>query len=282
MKFISKSKNFTGKFFLTSIMVVIAVASVAINSNAHAANISFNTPRDCNSNAVMYCGATSLSQLQSQYYHGVAGYSGNGGKAYSIQDIYHAFGISPNDISNMSNNAVAGYVTKSGNVYLANGKLVATDVMTAGRTDFPGSTKVKYGATTFYERPPRVSFESNSISAYVVMVNGTFRFAILSSCGNPVTGHAIPKPTPTPTRKPTPTPTPHHYACVNYACVQVTGAGGNTCSSNANCQPAHHYACVNYACVQVTGAGGNTCSSNTNCQPKPTICTPTPTPYSNW
>ena len=209
MKISSGTKNFTGKFILISVMVATAVAGVATNNNAHAANISFNTPRDCDSNAVMYCGATSLSQLQNQYSHGVAGYSGNGGKSYSIQDIYHAtpFGISPSDISNMSNDAVAGYVTKNGDVYLANGKLVATDAMTAGRSDIPGSTKVKYGATTFYERPPRVSFVSNSISAYVVMVNGTFRFAILSSCGNPVTGHAIPKPTPTPTRKPTPTPT---------------------------------------------------------------------------
>jgi len=62
--------------------------------------------------------------------------------------------------------------------------------MTAGRSDIPGSTKVKYGATTFYERQPNVSFASGSIKAYVVMINGTFRFAILASCGNPVVGQA--------------------------------------------------------------------------------------------
>ena len=40
------------------------------------------------------------------------------------------------------------------------------------------------------------------------MKNGTFQFAVLNSCGNPVTATAVPKPTPPPTPPPTPTPPP--------------------------------------------------------------------------
>jgi uncharacterized repeat protein (TIGR01451 family) len=85
----------------------------------------------------------------------------------------------------MRTQAVAGYVTKTGNVY-ANGELVATGAITAGRSYIAGSTKVTYNGTTFYKRAPSVSFTSSSIKAYVVMVNGKFSHAILASCGNPV------------------------------------------------------------------------------------------------
>jgi hypothetical protein len=118
----------------------------------------------------------------------------------------------------MGQYVVAGEVYKDGTVKV-NGQVVATDAITAGRQNISGSTKVTTNGTTFYRRPPSVSFVSSPLSAYVVMKNGVFQFAILASCGNPVSAHPkLPtpthKPTPTPTRKPTPTykplPTPTH------------------------------------------------------------------------
>ncbi len=181
MKFLSKFKNLSRKVVATVAVAAVAATGVVVFNNAHAANLSLNTAKDCDYNAVMYCGAGSVSQLQSNYAHGVSGRN----TYYSIQDIYHYFGISSSQISGMSTTAVAGTVTKSGNVYVGN-TLVATGATTAGRMNIPGSTQVKYGATTFYKRPPSVSFRSNSLAAYVVMVNGKFQFAILASCGNPV------------------------------------------------------------------------------------------------
>ena len=169
------------KVVVTSVMTAVAAVGFATYSNAHAANLTLNTVKDCDSNAVVYCGASSLSTLQSRYAHGDGHNS-----ASSIQHIYSYFGISGSDISNMSKYAVAGTVTKSGNVYVGS-ELVATDAITAGRLNIPGSTKVSFAGTTFYKRAPRVSFVSSPLQAYVVMVNGKFQFAILASCGNPVT-----------------------------------------------------------------------------------------------
>ena len=107
----------------------------------------------------------------------------------------------------MSKTAEVGSVTKSGEVIL-DGKVVATKAVTAGRLNISGSTKHTNNGTVYYTRPPSVSFLNNSLSAYVVMDNGKFKYAVLISCGNPVVGTPkVVTPTPTPTKKPTPTPT---------------------------------------------------------------------------
>jgi hypothetical protein len=210
MKNLSGIKNFTSKTLVISIMVTTAIVGVALFNNAQALTIS--TVRDCDTNAVMYCGAGSIGTLQHNYNNGVAGH--NSGS--SIRHIYSYFGISSSDINSMSQYAVAGEVYRDGTVKV-NGRVVATDAWTAGRLNISGSTKVTYAGTTFYKRQPRVSFVSSPLAAYVVMKNGVFQFAVLASCGNPVIAHAKPapvpthKPTPIPTHKPLPTPTRKPY-----------------------------------------------------------------------
>jgi len=131
----------------------------------------------------------------------------------------------------MPSTAVAGSVTKSGDV-LVNGNIVATNALTAGRQSIPGSTTKTYNGTTFYERPPSVSFLVDSLSAFVVMTGNHFDFAILSSCGNPVVGVATtPLPTPTPT--PTPVPTSPNYTITK----TVSYSGSNQFSSDVQVAP---------------------------------------------
>jgi hypothetical protein len=211
MKFLSKIKNVARKAVVTGMIVLVALGGVSVYSNAQASNITLGGAKDCDSNAVIYCGAGTLSTLQNKYQNGVSGHN----TANSIHNIYSYFGISAGDINSMGQFAVAGEVYKDGTVKV-NGQVVATGATTAGRLSIPGSTKVTSNGTTFYKRPPSVSFVSSPLSAYVVMKNGVFQFAILASCGNPVTAHPkLPtptrKPTPMPTRKPTPTPTRKPY-----------------------------------------------------------------------
>lgn len=151
-----------------------------------AAAVSFGGPFDCNANSVIWCGASGVKTIQNDYAHGDKHNS-----AKSIQTIYSQFGISQSDINNLGTTAVAGSVTKSGDVYVGK-QLVATNALTAGRENISGSTKVTVNGVTFYERKPSVSFLNNSLTAYVVMQNGQFKFALLSACGNPV--KATPKP----------------------------------------------------------------------------------------
>lgn len=178
----------------TAVMTVavgVFIASAATPRSLHA--FSFNSKRNCDSNAVVYCGAMDPHELNDKY-----------NSTPSVRAIYDYFHISSGDISTLGSTAVAGSVTKSGDV-IVDGKVVATNAVTAGRSLItPGSNRVFYHGVLFYTRPPAVSFLDNSLGAFVVMQNGKFKFAILPSCGNPII--ATPKPTPAP--KPTPRPAP--------------------------------------------------------------------------
>lgn len=171
------------------VATLLAVTLLGMSSMAFqpkVAAVSLGAPYDCNGNSVLWCGAGNTSTILDKYDHGDGHNS-----AKAIQNIYTKFGISRSDIASMGTYAVAGTVNKNGNVYVGN-QVVASGALTAGREYMSGSAKVTYNGTTFYERKPLVSFHLDSLTAYVVMENGQFKFAIMSSCGNPI--KATPKP----------------------------------------------------------------------------------------
>ncbi len=181
MKFTQRIKSIRKAALLGAVTSLLIIGGVVFGGVQRAsADLTLSSGTDCDNNAVVYCGALKLSTLQSKYAHGDAHNS-----TASIQNIFKWFGISSSDVSSMGNYAVDGYVTKTGNVY-AGGELVATNALTAGRSNIAGSTLKSQNGTQFYTRPPSVSFVSSSINAYVVMVNGKFAYAVLGSCGNPV------------------------------------------------------------------------------------------------
>jgi uncharacterized repeat protein (TIGR01451 family) len=181
-------------------VAIASVAAVATLGNVSAITITSGV-YNCDPVSVIAGGAANVSAYQYKYNHDTT-CTANGHtyttKAYSEQDIYHAFGIGPSDVSAMSSDAVSGFVTKTGDVYIGNANsntLVATNAISAGRElDYsngkvtPGQKKVTYGATTFYERAPSVGFLDPALSAMVIMKGGVFQHAILNSCGNPVNG----------------------------------------------------------------------------------------------
>ena len=176
------------------VILLLSVIVALTQRPAQAQDVSINTARDCNANAVVWCGADSVTQL-------VGKYRGGDGlnTADSIHDIFSAFGISAADINGMNTPATtveAGQVTRAGDVFDGDGKLVATGAMTAGRDKLGGGTREVSGGTVFFVRPPSLAFTSDKLAAFVVMVNGKFSFAILASCGNPV--KATPKMAPPP------------------------------------------------------------------------------------
>lgn len=166
---------------------MLGLTSMFVQPRASAA-VSFGGSFNCDANAALWCGAPNTSTIINDYNKGNAHNS-----ASSIQHIYSSFGITSSDIQSISTTAVAGSVTKSGDIYVGS-KLVATGAWTAGREYISGSTTVTSDGTTFYRRPPSVSFLDNSLTAYVVMSNGQFKFAILSSCGNPVSATPMSSP----------------------------------------------------------------------------------------
>jgi uncharacterized repeat protein (TIGR01451 family) len=148
--------------------------------------------QDCDDNAVIRCGIRAENLVQK--------YRENQGG--NVQAVFAEFGM-PNEAA--LSGMVSGRVTSTNEVYVGD-KLVATNALTAGRQNMPGSTPILNGQ--FYRRPPGVSFRSGSLSALVKMDGETFRYAIIESCGNPVTAQDVPNPPPPPPPAPQPQPTP--------------------------------------------------------------------------
>lgn len=169
-----------------------------------ASALTINSSRDCDSNAVIPCGALSTAELEKDYNNSAYG---------GVKALYSHFKISSSQMAKIGQTAQAGHVYKNGEVRVGN-TVVATGAVTAGREFISGSTKITAGGYTFYTRPPSVSFRVDSIPAFVVMEKGEFKFAILAACGNPVMATPVPKPKPAPEPKPEPKEKPTVTAAV--------------------------------------------------------------------
>lgn len=142
-----------------------------------ASNLTIGGPSDRNDgNAVVNGGVHSVSAITAAYNSDAC-----------VREIFGSFGISRADINNLPNTAVAGTVTKSGDVF-AGGRLVARNATTGGHQNMSGSTSVSLGdpSCKLFKRPPSVSFVSSPLPAFVSMENDRFQFAIIASCGNAV------------------------------------------------------------------------------------------------
>ena len=173
------------------LLIVAAVAALVGFSGKVVA-----AARDCDANAIMWCGAYSKDEFA---YKVVGGDQHN--TPANLQGIYKAYSVSIDEMKV----AVDGSVTKDGKV-IVNGKTVATGAKSIGRQNMSGSTP----ENGVYIRPTSVSFKSPSLEAFVYMKDGQFQWAVLKSCGNVTIATPVPKPKPVPVTpaKPTPTPTP--------------------------------------------------------------------------
>jgi|GEM_PF-5755534 len=137
--------------------------------------------RDCDDNAVIRCGVGSQAELIQKYRENQGG---NVHAAFAHHGIANEAAL---------NGMVAGRVTSGNEVFVGDQK-VATNAVTMGRQNMPGSTPILNGQ--FYERPPSASFRSSSLPALVKMDGGTFRYAVIMSCGNSVRATPVQQPKP--------------------------------------------------------------------------------------
>jgi hypothetical protein len=179
------------KLKLLTALGVLLLALGLTTTSADALTI--NSGRDFDSNAVMNGGCLSTEECQQKF------------KGCGLVPLFNRFGISHQDMRRLGTTAKAGHVTSDGAVWVG-GRIVATNATTAGRHNIAGSTAIKAGCKTFYMRSTSVSFASSPLPAFVVMKDGQFDFAILSSCGNPVIAKPVPKEVTKPKPQPKPTP----------------------------------------------------------------------------
>ena len=166
MSVTSKFLLWVGAIFATAIVALIAIPAKAVT---------IDTSRDCDKYAVMYCGSMTKAEIVKKLNNGDGQNS-----AKNIKEIYDKFSLSVKDIE--SANFEKGVVYKNGEVKIGN-KVVATDAKTYIRTMGKVST-------------------SNMGSAQAALVavdkNGKFLFAVMTPCGNPVTGKPVEPPKPKP------------------------------------------------------------------------------------
>ena len=161
---------------MNKVKLMIAGAVIAVGAFVGVA--SANNPvnaADCSANAVITCGVTSIGQLRDKF---------NANTPAGTQNIFSWFGLTSDVVNHATNKT--GYVTKSGDV-VVDGKVVATNAVSAGRQYMAGSATQSIGGTTFYTRSTQTSFVSSQIGAIVFFdAQGRFIAAVLYDCGNPV------------------------------------------------------------------------------------------------
>lgn len=153
----------------TSILVVSFFTVLALAWPAQAANV-----RDCDTNAVIYCGAYSKEELAKRLEQG--------DQRNSAKSIQAAMAWADIDRAELAA-AVRGEVRRDGSVWVK-GERVAKNAQTLGRQKTPGDTRVG----EFWQRRVGENFAAgvSSIPAFVYLKDGQFEWAVVKSCGNPV------------------------------------------------------------------------------------------------
>lgn len=171
-------------------LVLACSASLSLGFGPNASAAVDNSP-DCDNVAIIRCGVFSKSAMREK------------AAQNDVPKIYRAFNISQKDLQG---DFVDGVVWRDGRVTV-DGKVVATNAKTAGRNY--GGTPIEGTNAGIY---PTSKFVTEGQTAFVKMIDGKFSFAVIKSCGNPVT--ATPK-------NPEPKPEPK-FECVDLRAKAIT------------------------------------------------------------
>lgn len=173
-----------------SLVAIAALISLALPKNTKAS-------MDCDGNAIIYCGVTSPSNLNSKIKNGTGKPNQSGAE---LTALFSRYGYTAADAGSIR----YGFVNKN-NTVTVNGKVIASNVYSMGRHWTTGSVAVPGISYPLYLRHPANSFVSNSIPAYILYnYDGSFRMAIITSCGNIVPGTIKNRPLPQPQPQPQP------------------------------------------------------------------------------
>jgi hypothetical protein len=168
--------------FKKTIFAAVAATTIAVMGLLFfSAPADAGSGRDCDGNAVIYCGAYSTSELRNKINNGT-------GKKYQsaaeLKALYGKYDVYTGDFGHL----VSGRVTKTNKVYVGS-KVVASKVYSMGRHKTANSVDVKGISYPLWLRHPSESFVSSSIDAFVYLnYDGSMAYAVIKSCGNIVPG----------------------------------------------------------------------------------------------
>lgn len=185
-----KIRRFTPKQLVVAGVFTVALAGVvaggvAIKQHTQAASM----PRECDSNAILRCGAITPSEFIGDVR------SDNGGTQKDLKTIYadsRVGDLGGEDYDRFKSTARMGKVYKNGDV-IVDGQKVMTGANSLGREKFNSHRQpITIGGKTYYYSSTNASFAADSIDAMVMFDgDGTVETVILTSCGNPVWGTKV-------------------------------------------------------------------------------------------
>jgi hypothetical protein len=229
------------KLLVAGIVSLLAVGGCMFARPTAASATVDDTP-DCDTVAIIKCGFKTMAEMRADYRANDYG---------DVHKIYNTFGISAADLKDNST-FKPGIVWRDGRVTV-DGKVVATKAMTAGRWNNPTSDMTRMPGTVRAYKMDTSHFTDEGQTAFIkVDNNGKFLFAVIKSCGNPVSAKAKPVPQPPqppapvpPTPAPTPTP-PAPAPAPTYSCTSLSA----TLTSDRTYQYTVAYTATNGAALQ--------------------------------
>jgi hypothetical protein len=172
------------RIFRSKIAWGIAIAAASALGMFGYNQVNAGARQDCDNNAIIYCGAQSPSEFVSK---------ATANNPADLQGIYEDFGLAPSEYSKFVTSAKMGTAYKDGRI-VVDGQTVATDAWSIGRQGNHNGQTFKREYTiaghTYYASNNKDIFLSDSIPVMVMFDDkGAMKFAALTACGNPITGH---------------------------------------------------------------------------------------------
>ena len=184
MKLISWSSSFKQKVMVSTGALLLALSLGLVGTatqRVHAA--------DCDNNAIMKCGTGSAADFIRKVSANNDGYGHR-----DLKFIYEAYDLAPTDYTKLVASARPGLAYKDGRI-VVDGQTVATGTKSIGRlASFQGSgyfTKSIHGVN-YYGNINSKAFKTGPLPVMVMFdAHGSMQFAVLTSCGNPISGSVV-------------------------------------------------------------------------------------------
>lgn len=130
---------------------------------------------ECKDRNVIRCGVSDRQDLASKIING-------DGTHTDIKSIFEKIGIYPDDI--LSKDTVGGIVKKDGTVWVGSQQVASGVVM--GERSSAGVGGTPFAGLAWNFVPATWDPQVEQVGAYVYMYKGSFKYAVILSCGNPV------------------------------------------------------------------------------------------------
>ena len=170
------------------LLALVFAASALLIGAAGLRNAGATFIQDCKPNSIIVCGVPTADAFIADVR---ANSDGHGN--HDLQAVYSDFGLAPSDYSKFVTSARSGTAFQNGTV-VVDGKTVATNAWSIGRTQFSYTTPITIDGHTYYKAQDTQVLLQNLPVMVMFNAQGQMQFAVMNSCGNPIKGqNVVPK-----------------------------------------------------------------------------------------